>query len=267
MADRPLENELMMTTYTQLGQDLAGELDHLDVFIPSGVEEAELGFDMQLPNLKGIVLQFKRPKDSNPRRFRVRYASQDPPRQLDHMRNWGLKFGAATSFYALPLVVDHANLGRTLHRTAFIPASEINPWASIIRIPDDYIEEGTRRRDDPVTVYCSLPNNPSINWETSIRPATVHGWKELRTAIGSCDAGFRMRWNGQPLYGEYHDDHRWYPRPIDDADEDIPDDVLYDDCMDDIDGIVLDQVPEEDRFVGLQGPLFTRFGTEDAFSW
>ncbi|WP_128081476.1 hypothetical protein [Haloferax sp. ATB1] len=102
MADRPLESELMMSIYTQIGQDFADGVDYLDAFVPSGVEESELGFDIQIPYLKGIAFQFKRPKDSNPRRFSIRYSRQSPPRQLDRMKNWALKFGDFASFYALP---------------------------------------------------------------------------------------------------------------------------------------------------------------------
>ena len=129
------------------------------VFVPSGVEESALGFDMQIQDLKGIAMQFKRPENSTPRKFRVRYSNQDPPRQLDRMRNWELKFGPNAAFYALPLVVDHDDITETLDRTVFIPASSIDELASIIRVPDSYIEGGEQVGGGSVTTYCSHPND------------------------------------------------------------------------------------------------------------
>ena len=168
MADHPLEYELMMTSYTQLGQALSGEVDHLDAFVPSGVEEKQLGFDIQIPYLKGIAFQFKRPKNDALRRFTVRYSNQDPPRQLDRMRNWELKFGQGAAFYALPLVVSHDDLSWTLRRTAYIPASVIDKHASVIRVPEGYVEDGEVRGSSPIEVYCSDPSNTSRNYTTRV---------------------------------------------------------------------------------------------------
>jgi hypothetical protein len=249
MADRPLEYELMMTSYTQLGREFSDDVDHLDAFVPSGIEENQLGFDIQVPYLKGIAFQFKRPKNASPRRFRVRYSNQDPPRQLDRMQNWELKFGPNAAFYALPLVTAHENLSQTLHRTIFIPASAIHPRASVIRIPERYVEDGEITSRSSIEVYCSHPNETSRSFTTSIAAADVYGWNELKEAIQACESGFKMRWDGSSCYKNYHDDHRWYPRPDDNWDEELPKVSTH-----------------AERFVEARAPLLTRLGTERPFA-
>lgn len=247
MADRPIEYELMMSAYTQIGRDLADSTSHLDAYVPSGAEENDLGFDIQIPYLKGIVFQFKRPKGDDPRRFGVRYSEQDPPRQLDRMLNWGLKFGDHAAYYAFPLVVNHDDLSETLHRTAFIPATEIHPMASVVRVPEGYIQNGEQQGHATVTVYCSDPDNTSQNCTRDIAPSAVVGWKGLKRRISQCDAGFRMRWANDPYYNQYHDGHLWYPRENDE--------------------IAQSDVSRASRFIESRSPMFTRIGSSDAFDW
>lgn len=248
MADRPLEYELMMSTYTQIGQDFSDQVDHLDAFVPSGVEENELGFDMQIPYLKGVAFQFKRPKGGDPRRFSLRYSNQDPPRQLDRMRNWELKFGPNAAFYALPLVVEHDSLAETLRRTAFIAASKIDPMASIVRLPSNLIQNGKREPGQSIDVYCSHPNNPRNNRTENIRATEVLGWEGLKEKLRECTAGFRLRWNEASCFDQYHDDHDWYPRQRDD--EFAPN---------------VEPTVHADRFVEARSPLLTRIGSTAFF--
>lgn len=249
MADHPLEYELMMTSYTQLGQEFSDDVDHLDAFVPSGVEENQLGFDLQIPYLKGIAFQFKRPKNDSPRRFSVRYSNQDPPRQLDRMRNWELMFGPRAAFYALPLVVSHDDLSKTLRRTVYVPASVIDTRASVIRIPEGYVEDGELRSSSPIEVYCSRPSDTSDNHTTTIAAADVFGWKGLKKAIWGCLAGFRMRWNGESVFEDYDDEYYWYPRPDDNLDEDP-----------------LEVSTRAERFVEARAPILTRIGAQHPFA-
>lgn len=251
MADHPIEYELMMSSYTQMGQEFSDEdgVNHLDAFVPSGVEENELGFDIQIPYLKGIAFQFKRPKNDSPRRFSVRYSNQEPPRQLDRMLNWDLKFGPNAAFYALPLVVAHKNLSRTLHRTVYLPASKIDEYASIVRVPEGYVEDGEVNGTSDIEVYCSYPDDTSYNYTTTISPADVFGWKELKKEVVECRAGFRMRADGESLYADYGDEHDWYPRFDENLDQDTPD------------------VPTgAERFVEARAPLLTRMGGQKPFA-
>jgi hypothetical protein len=129
----PYESTLTMQSYMQMREHT--ELDFLDVFTPSTNLERELGWDMQIRNLKGVVFQYKRPKISKDgtRRFSVRYSDQKSPRQLDQMKNWALKFNGDLSYYALPLVSQHDSLNQILMRTTFIHATAIPDDASIKR--------------------------------------------------------------------------------------------------------------------------------------
>jgi hypothetical protein len=251
MADRPLEYELMMTSYTQLGREFSDDVDHIDAFVPLGIEESELGFDIQIPYLKGIAFQFKRPKSGSPRRFRVRYSDQDPPRQLDRMRNWELKFGPNAAFYALPLVVDHGELSETLHRTEYIPASSTDEKASVIRVPDGYIKTGEVSSTSPIEVYCSSPIDSSRSYTHEIPAADVLGWKGFKRAIETCEAGFKMRWDNTSRFEQYHDDHGWFPRQEKNFDVNIEQ---------------IEVSTHADRFVEARAPLLTRIGSKHAFA-
>lgn len=235
----------MMTAYSQIGQDLSNQVSHLDAFVPSGVEENKLGFDIQIPFLKGLVFQFKRPKPDNPRRFNLRYSDQSPPRQLDRMKNWEAKYGPSAAFYALPLIIDHNNLRKTLNRTAFIPASEIDGDASVIRISEGYVEQGEGVQDEPVEIYCSNPRNTSDSRTEFVDSSKVLGWKDLKDGIKNCNAGFVMRSHGESYIGRYHNDHIWNPEDIDEWDEE----------------------EFESLFIGRQSPTLTRIGSEEVFDW
>lgn len=83
----PYESTLTMQTYVQIR--VQSGLDFLDVFTPSTNLERELGWDMEIRNLKGVVFQYKRSKlpENRDRRFAVRYSNQDATRQLDQMKN------------------------------------------------------------------------------------------------------------------------------------------------------------------------------------
>lgn len=199
----PYESTLTMQSYMQMREHT--ELDFLDVFTPSTNLERELGWDMQIRNLKGVVFQYKRPKISKDgtRRFSVRYSDQESPRQLDQMKNWDLKFNGDLSYYALPLVSEHDSLNETLMRTAFIHATAIPDDASMIHIPEDYCFDGRRQSSEPLEIYCSAPSNTDNNWTDAINAADIYGWDELYERIIRCKVGFKIRYQGDSWKDQY----------------------------------------------------------------
>ena len=201
----PYESTLTMQSYVQM-RDSTG-LDFLDVFIPSTNLERELGWDMQIRNLKGVVFQYKRPKLSKDgsRRFSVRYSDQDYPRQLDQMKMWDKVFRRNLSYYALPLVSEHESLDKTLMRTAFINATAIPDEASVIHIPKDYCYGGSRQSRDSLEVYCSTPSNTDNNWTEKIDATDVYGWDNLYDEILRCNIGFKIRYRGDSWQERYYD--------------------------------------------------------------
>ncbi|WP_276411615.1 hypothetical protein [Haloarcula halobia] len=148
----PYETTLTMQSYVQM-RDKA-ELDFLDVFTPSTRLERELGWDMEIRNLKGVVFQFKRPKLSKDgtRRFSIRYSNQNPPRQLATVKNYAVKYGEDIAYYALPLVTEHDELEATLLRTAFVKALAIPEYTSVIHIPKQYCQDGSRNSNESITL-------------------------------------------------------------------------------------------------------------------
>lgn len=240
----PYETTLTMQSYVQM-RDATG-LDFLDVFTPSTRLESELGWDMEIRNLKGVVFQYKRPKLSTGgvRRFSVRYSHQDPPRQLDTVKNYATKFGEDIAYYALPLVTDHDELEETLNRTAFVKALAIPDHASVIHIPQGYCQDGRRQQRQPLEVHCSYPFDTNHNWMASINPSNVLGWKDLYENIKRCESGFKIRYHGESWKEHYHDDHRYFPHD---------DETHWDNYT-------------VEKLFGLTkeaGPLVTRFGSDD----
>lgn len=207
----PYETTLTMQSYVQM-RDATG-LDFLDVFTPSTRLESELGWDMEIRNLKGLVFQYKRPKLSKGgvRRFSVRYSNQDPPRQLDTVKNYAKKYGEDVAYYALPLVTEHDELGGTLDRTAFVKVLAIPDQASVIQIPQGYCRDGRRRQRSSLDVHCSYPFDTSHSWTASIGPSDVLGWKDLYENIEECESGFKIRYHGESWRDNYHDEHRYFP--------------------------------------------------------
>lgn len=207
----PYESTLTMQSYVQMRDHTS--LDFLDVFTPSTNLERELGWDMQIRNLKGVVFQYKRPKLSKDgsRRFSVRYSNQDDPRQLDQMKNWDEKFDKDLSYYALPLVSEHDTLNEALIRTAFVHAVAIPENASVIHVPEDYCYGGNRQSRKPLEVYCSTPSNTDNNWTETINATDVYGWDGLYEEIIRCNVGFKIRYRGDSWEERYHEDHSYYP--------------------------------------------------------
>jgi hypothetical protein len=207
----PYETTLTMQSYVQM-RDKA-DLDFLDVFTPSTRLERELGWDMEIRNLKGVVFQFKRPKLSKDgtRRFSIRYSNQDPPRQLVTVKNYAVKYGEDIAYYALPLVTKHDELETALLRTAFVKALAIPEYTSVIHIPKQYCQNGTRNLNESITAYCSYPWDTDTRWKESIAPSDVFGWEDLYERIERCDVGFKIRYHGESQRERYHDDHRYLP--------------------------------------------------------
>jgi hypothetical protein len=182
------------------------DLDFLDVFTPSANLERELGWDMQIRNLKGVVFQYKRPKISKngSRRFSVRYSDQDYPRQLDQMKNWDKRFNGDPAYYALPLISEHGSLDETLMRTLFVHATAIPDNTSVIHIPEDYCYDGKRQSRESLEVYCSTPGNTDNNWTNVISVANVYGWKKLYKKIKECKIGFKIRYQNESWRDQYY---------------------------------------------------------------
>lgn len=240
----PYETTLTMQSYVQMRD--ATDLDFLDVFTPSTRLERELGWDMQLRNLKGVVFQYKRPKlsESGTRRFPVRYSGQDPPRQLATVKNYAKKYGENTAYYAFPLVAEHNELDSTLKRTAFVKALEIPDFASVIHVPVGYCSNGRRQSSEPLEVHCSDPLDTSNSWTDSIDSAAVLGWAELYEQIKNCTLGFKIRYRGDTWVERYHDDHRYFPHDDEAHWDDYPTAELF--------GLTQES-----------GPLVTRFGSDN----
>jgi hypothetical protein len=167
------------------------------------------------------------------------------------MRNWELKFGPNAAFYALPLVVDHGELSETLHRTVYIPASSIDEKASVIKVPDGYVKTGEVSSTSPIEVYCSSPIDSSRSYTHEIPAADALGWKGLKRAIETCEAGFKMRWGNISRFEQYHDDHEWFPRQEENLDVSIEQ---------------IEVSTHAERLVEARAPLLTRIGSKHAFA-
>lgn len=201
----PVEKTLTMQSYVQIRDDV--DIEFLDVFIPSTNLESQLGWDMEIRNLKGIVFQFKRPKEysDGTRKYRTRRSNTDSQRQLGTMRNYAEKYGTNIAYYALPLVREHGELENTLPRTVFVKANDIPKHTSLVKIPQGYCKDGKTQSDHDLETHCSNPENPREDyWEESIDSSGVFGWQELYAEIMECNVGFRIRNDGSNCKEKYN---------------------------------------------------------------
>ena len=216
----PFEITLMLRSHTQMRDVCRNRISKFDSFAPSANLEGELGFDLEIRNLKGTVFQYKRPHErSKTRSFTIRYSGErkDSLRQLKVLKNYNKRFGGDAAFYAMPLLTEHSDLQETLQRTAFVKARVIPDDASVLHIPPDYCENGRQKSNKSIRAYCSPPDDPtSTHRDVYIDSSHVYGWWNLYEGILDCNLGFRIRWErddqeeSNSYRSNYHHDHDYY---------------------------------------------------------
>lgn len=144
MTNTPFEISVTLNATSQMLAEASPPYDNTTAVAPSNQLENVLGYDVKLPFLKGLLLQYKRP-------YRLSYKAKpfsfhtDHPGQLDTLKPLAQAL-PRTVFYALPLVPDNPSLNKTLERMIFVDVDCLQENTSRIRIPEDYYSNSHSRK-------------------------------------------------------------------------------------------------------------------------
>jgi hypothetical protein len=183
---------------------------------PSSRAENALGYDVELPFLKSLFLQFKRPHILD---YRCKPFSfhTDHPGQLETLRKLADKL-PRTVFYSLPLIRRDSELEKTLERTLFVQVGCLKANTSRIRVHRefylgghwtvDYLKAKVKNGD-----WYRLTDDCWLDWEQfehglkSI-DSGIEDWIDQEYAEERKPVGVVLQRDGEPA---------WYPnaeRPV-----------------------------------------------------
>jgi hypothetical protein len=132
MADTPFEISVTLNATSQMLAAMGDSYGSTAAVAPSAQLENIRGYDVEMPFLKAVFLQYKRP-------YLLGYASEpfsfhtDHEDQLATLQTWACYFPRST-FYALPLVPRDAQLDETLGRTLFVDVLALREETTRIRV-------------------------------------------------------------------------------------------------------------------------------------
>lgn len=225
---RPYEISSMFAVHAQIRAEcLSDGYSRVDTIAPSQQLESELGYDIEVPTLKAVAFQFKRPyllNDAKKRTYRTRVFKTTPPEdQLETLKRTGERFKrygptqGRCAFYAFPAVVSHGELENALERTVFVDAAVVPYDTTRLYIPPRYCRI-PHRYQPPIE---ALVNGS----KQEIDADAVYSWPRLYRELRDCDVGAFFRLNGGPVQdiqfrneGEPEfSDHDYVPIEIDNS--------------------------------------------------
>lgn len=187
----PSENELVLNVTSQLLREMASRYPASTALAPTRRKENVLGYDVDVRELLGVVLQFKRPSEirarTHPTRLPKPTSTATPVRFKTNLEQWitlisGFNLGEA--FYALPPVLDGADLYRALKQTIFVDVYGVLPKTSLLyTVPDGCSYSGGQ----PL-VEGKIKNGSTYQ----VPPAFVYCFDDIRTGLSSSLLGLQL---------------------------------------------------------------------------
>lgn len=182
MTDTPTENTLTVNATHHMLGDLEEEFTGPAALSPNRRMENILGYDTNLPLLKSVVFQYKRPytvdSDSD-RRFSV---NRDQWRTLTSLYEYN------QAFFVLPEVVDATNVEHSLSRSVFIDVFGIRRNTSLVYVPENACSAGR-----PTGIRAKVNNGGHY----SVPDALVYDWETLKESVNACEYGLRFTSQGE----------------------------------------------------------------------
>ena len=136
MTNTPTENTLTVNATHHMLGDLEERFTGPAALSPNRRMENILGYDTNLPLLKSVVFQYKRPytvESDSDHRFSV---NRDQWRTLTSLYEYN------QAFFVFPEVVNATNLEHTLSRSVFIDVFGIRKNTSLVYVPEMRVLEG-----------------------------------------------------------------------------------------------------------------------------
>ncbi|WP_336331113.1 hypothetical protein [Haloarcula sp. CGMCC 1.2071] len=182
MIETPTENTLTVNATHHMLADLEEEFTGPAALSPNRQMENILGYDTNLPLLKSVVFQYKRPytvESDSDRRFSV---NRDQWRTLTSLYEYN------QAFFVFPEVVDATNLEHTLSRSVFIDVFGIRRNTSIVYVPENACTAGR-----PTSIRAKINNGGRY----SVPDALVYDWETLKKSVNACEYGLRFTSQGE----------------------------------------------------------------------
>lgn len=178
MTDTPTENTLTVNATHHMLGDLEKKFSGPAALSPNRRMENILGYDTNLPLLKSVVFQYKRPyttKSDSDRRFSV---NRDQWRTLTSLYEYN------QAFFVLPEVVNATDLEHTLSRSVFIDVFGIRRNTSLVYVPEDACTAGR-----PTGIRAKINNGRRY----SVPDALVYDWEKLKESVNACEYGLHFK--------------------------------------------------------------------------
>lgn len=180
----PSENELVLNVTSQLLQEMSTRYPVSTALAPTRRKENVLGYDVDVRDLLGIVLQFKRPSEIRARTYPTQLPKPTntaaPVRFESNIEQWTTLisgFNLAEAFYAIPPVLDGSDLYRALKRTVFVDVYGVLPQTSLLyTVPD-----GCSNTGGQVLVEGKIRNGSTYQ----VPPAFVYCLDDIKTGLSS----------------------------------------------------------------------------------
>lgn len=190
MTDTPTENTLTINATHHMLDDLEEKFSGPAALSPNRRMENILGYDTNLPMLKSIVFQYKRPytiKSDSDRRFSV---NRDQWRTLISLYEYN------QAFFVFPEVVDAKDLEHALSRSVFIDVFGIRRNTSLVYVPEDAYTSGR-----PTSIRAKINNGERY----SVPDTLVYDWETLKQSINACEYGLyiKSQWKQTDAYGTF----------------------------------------------------------------
>ncbi|MGQ5515640.1 hypothetical protein [Halococcus saccharolyticus] len=213
MSNHPLEETLVIAAHTQM----RNEFNDIQSIATSGKEESEVGFDITVPEVKQLCLQYKRPKilKTGGYKFKIDETQRDTLQKFSNNAPSQIKSKHTDTldnpfvYYAFPLIEVHEHLPVTLQRLLLVEVDEVKPNTSLIYVPDPgkpVLTAGTPKPDvDPTSDLDARVNGEKE--PNSIDLSGVWSWSEFRDELTNCRIGLGL--NVQPST-EYTEDDPHY---------------------------------------------------------
>lgn len=190
MTDTPTENTLTVNATHHMLSDLKEKFSGPAALSPNRRMENILGYDTNLPLLKSVVFQYKRPyttKSDSDRRFSV---------NRDQWRTLISLYGYNQAFFVFPEVVDATDLEHTLSRSVFIDVFGIRRSTSLVYVPEDACTSGR-----PTSIRAKINNGRRY----TVPNALVYAWETLKESVNACEYGLYSKSQGDwtEAYGTF----------------------------------------------------------------
>lgn len=187
----PSENELVLNVTSQLLADLASRYPASTALAPTRREENILGYDVDVRELLGVVLQFKRPSEVRARTMPTQLpeptSTEVPVRFKTDIDQWitlVTGFNVGQAFYALPPTVESTSLHQALKQTVFVDVYGVLPETSLLyTVPD-----GCEYTGGPFVVEGKIKNHSTYR----IPPEFIYCFDDLKRGLSSNRLGLQF---------------------------------------------------------------------------